>query len=268
VRITAPAITEARRLGSGLPTWPPLLATRGVGSLSSGHAHHAMHLVLAVEGSLRVRAGARGAWTSTAGVLTAPDVAHAIDARERETLLVFLDPESEVGRTLRASVKGPLRRIGAEERDVLVGVDPHALMGLEGPRWTSLVARTLGAGNARATRPVHPRVRVVLRHLAKAGRDDDVSLEALAAVAEISPGRLMHAFTESIGIPLRRYLAWLRLQRAAATIVGGAPLAEAALTAGFSDAAHMSRTFRAMLGMTPSSLQEAALARVISPRTS
>jgi transcriptional regulator GlxA family with amidase domain len=67
----------------------------------------------------------------------------------------------------------------------------------------------------------------------------------------------MHAFTESIGIPLRRYLAWLRLQRAAAAIVGGTPLAEAALAAGFSDAAHMSRTFRAMLGMTPSSLREA-----------
>ena len=232
-----------------------------MGSSSSGHAHHAMHLVLAVQGSLRVRTGARGAWARCAGVLTAPDVAHAIDARERETLLVFLDPESEVGRTLRASVEGPLRLIEAEERDALVDVDPRVLMGPEGPRWTSLIARTLGAGSARARRPVHPRVRVVLRHLATVGRDDDVSLEALADVADLSPGRFMHAFTESIVIPLRSYLAWLRLQRAASAIVGCAQLAEAELSAGFSDAAHMSRTFRAMLGMTPSSLREAALDR-------
>lgn len=247
---------------TGLPAWPPLLATRGLGSLSSGHAHHAMHLVLALEGSLRVRAGARGPWVPCAGVLTAPDVPHAIDARERETLLVFLDPESEIGRTLRASVGGPLRTLSAKERDALVDVEPidvepRALMGAEGPRWTSLVARTLGAAGASETRRVHPRVRAVLRHLATLDRDGDVSLPALAAVAEISPGRFMHAFTESVGIPLRRYLAWLRLQRAAAAIVGGTPLAEAALAAGFSDAAHMSRTFRAMLGMTPSSLRAA-----------
>jgi AraC-like DNA-binding protein len=242
---------------TGLPAWPPLLATRGIGGLSSGHAHHAMHVVLALEGSIRVRSGARGPWAPCAGVLTAPDVPHAIDARERDTLLVFLDPESEIGRTLHASVGGPLRTLSAKERDALVDVEPRALMGADGPRWTSLVARTLGAAEARETRQVHPRVRAVLRHLATLDRDGDVSLPALAAVAEISPGRFMHAFTESIGIPLRRYLAWLRLQRAAAAIVGGTPLAEAALAAGFSDAAHMSRTFRAMLGMTPSSLREA-----------
>jgi len=67
----------------------------------------------------------------------------------------------------------------------------------------------------------------------------------------------MHAFTESIGLPLRPYLAWLRLQRAAAGIVSGAPLAQAAVDAGFSDAAHMSRTFRKMLGMAPSMLAPA-----------
>lgn len=65
----------------------------------------------------------------------------------------------------------------------------------------------------------------------------------------------MHAFTASIGIPLRPYLAWLRLQRAAGEIVRGVPLSSAAAAAGFSDAAHMSRTFRRMLGMAPSMLQ-------------
>jgi AraC-like DNA-binding protein len=67
---------------------------------------------------------------------------------------------------------------------------------------------------------------------------------------------LMHAFTESVGLPLRPYLRWLRVQRAAAAIAAGQPLAQAAASAGFSDAAHMSRTFRDMFGLPPSALAE------------
>jgi AraC-like DNA-binding protein len=85
--------------------------------------------------------------------------------------------------------------------------------------------------------------------------DWDTSLDALAASVGLSPGRLMHAFTASLGIPLRPYVAWLKLQRAAAAIATGAPLAEAANSSGFADAAHMSRTFRRMFGVPPSALR-------------
>ena len=64
-----------------LPLWPPVLATRGPGDRSAPHSHHAMHFVLAASGSLRARAGGRGPWLEAAGVVTAPDVAHEIDAR-------------------------------------------------------------------------------------------------------------------------------------------------------------------------------------------
>jgi AraC-like DNA-binding protein len=67
----------------------------------------------------------------------------------------------------------------------------------------------------------------------------------------------MHAFTESVGIPLRPYLAWLKLQRAAAAIVSGSSLAEAAHGAGFADAAHMTRSFKRMFGVKPSELRPA-----------
>jgi AraC-like DNA-binding protein len=100
----------------------------------------------------------------------------------------------------------------------------------------------------------HPAVARVLRHLEGAAPDADVSLAALAAVADMSPGRLMHAFTEHVGLPLRPYVRWLRLRRAAAALLGGASTAEAAHASGFADAAHMTRTFRAMFGVTPTEL--------------
>ncbi|WP_434389920.1 helix-turn-helix domain-containing protein [Melittangium boletus] len=240
---------------NALPLWPPLLAARGPGTSSSGHAHHALHLVLGLDGPLRVRSEG-GPWESMAGVLTAPDVPHALDAEGRQVLLVFLDPESEVGAALAARLSGPLRALSPEERDALLpGAEPARLMGPEGAAWTRRVMEVLGAPMPSAPRAIHPRVRKVLRLLRDLPPEADTSLEALAAQVGLSPGRLMHAFTESIGLPWRPYLAWLRLQRAAAGIVAGMPLGEAAHAAGFSDAAHMTRTFQRMLGLPPSALK-------------
>jgi transcriptional regulator GlxA family with amidase domain len=153
-------------------------------------------------------------------------------------------------------VGGSVRLLSAAERDALAdGAEPGALMQAGGAAGTSRLVEVLGGAPVTPARALHPRVRKLLGYLRGVTPDGDVSLPALAEEVGLSPGRLMHAFTESIGIPLRQYLAWLRLQRAAAAIVGGVPLASAAHAAGFSDAAHMSRTFRRMLGMAPSMLR-------------
>jgi AraC-like DNA-binding protein len=240
------------------PLWPPLLATRGPGALSAGHAHHAMHLVLAADGELRVRSDGETRWRRGAGVLTAPDVKHEIDGRGVDVLLVFIDPESDVGEAfLPLLSERPIRVVDAKARDALVaGADPMTIMRAGGVEWTRRAVDVLGGTMPRARRPVHPRVRrliALLRTLPPDG--DETSLEALAARVGLSPSRLMHAFTESIGVPLRPYLAWLRLQRAAAAIVSGAALADAAHAAGFADAAHMTRTMKRMLGLAPSELR-------------
>jgi AraC-like DNA-binding protein len=64
----------------------------------------------------------------------------------------------------------------------------------------------------------------------------------------------MHVFTESVGLPLRRYILGLRLQRACSELKAGSNVTSAACCAGFSDAAHLTRTFRRMLGITPTNL--------------
>jgi len=240
-----------------LPLWPPLLAARGPGGESALHAHHAMHVVLALAGTLSVRVGSEGVAERAAGVLTGPDVAHAIDARGAEVLLVFLDPESSAGRALRTVLEGARTLLSRETCDALLeGADPFAIMRADGVAFTSRLVALLG-GPAVAPSAVHPRVRALLRHLATQPTDADTSLEALAEVVGLSPGRLMHAFTESLGVPLRPYLAWLRTQRAAAAISAGASLTEAAHAAGFADSAHMTRTFRRTFGIAPRALRAA-----------
>lgn len=214
-----------------------------------------MHVVACVTGELRVRAGTARRWTRAPGVITAPDVAHELDASGAEVLLVFVDPESEVGAALRPTIGGAYRALTAAERDAIdVTRAPMEIMTASGVDWTAQMVAALGASAAASRRAIHPRVRRLLRTLRDLPADADTSLDALAKAVGLSPGRLMHAFTASIGIPLRPYLGWLRLQRAAGAVVSGAALSDAAHAAGFADAAHMSRTFRQMFGTPPSAL--------------
>jgi AraC-like DNA-binding protein len=226
-----------------------------------------MHVILAVQGELAVRAG-DSPEAKACGVVTAPDTPHAIDATGREVLLVFLDPESTAGAALLPAIGGAARLLTARERDLLLqdaapqamtpqAMTPQAMMTTDfGDTWTRRAVSVLGGGVVGERKPVHPRVKRALGIIRAGSTTTDVSLEALADAVGLSPGRFMHAFTESLGVPLRPYLQWLKVQRAASAIVGGEPLARAAAAAGFSDAAHMSRTFRRMFGVAPSELRK------------
>lgn len=81
-----------------------------------------------------------------------------------------------------------------------------------------------------------------------------VSTAAIAEAVFLSESRLTHLFKEQMHIPIRRYLLWLRLMDAIENIVGGKPFTAAAHDAGFSDSAHLSRTFRSMFGLTLSDM--------------
>jgi len=242
--------------GIHLKAWPPVLATRGPGFRGDLHSHHALHFVLAIEGELRVRPSASGRWRSAAGVLTSPHAPHAIDSKGVEVLLVFLDPESDAGAMFRPALNRAVRLLAEGERTALVrDVVPRTILSSGAEEWVRTAARTLRVPLAPSQRTIHPRVRRLLAVLRGSGVDDATSLEVLAKLVSLSPSRLMHVFTASVGIPLRPYLAWLRVQRAAMAIVNEASMGEAAHAAGFADAAHMSRTFKRMLGIAPSLLR-------------
>ncbi|WP_437593854.1 helix-turn-helix domain-containing protein [Sorangium sp. So ce1000] len=239
-----------------LRPWPSVLATWGPGERSTQHAHHCWHLVLALDGELQIGTADRGALQRGSAVLTAPDTPHAIDASGARVLIVFIEPESGVGDGLAQALgAAPIEVMGSEVADRLRScVAERGEAGLSAA--LPGVFEALGiAVPPTSPRPRHPGVQRVLRHLRAGAGDADTSLEALARIARLSPGRFMHAFTESVGVPLRPYLLWLKLERAGGAIAGGAALSEAASAAGFADAAHMTRTFRRMFGVSPSDLR-------------
>jgi len=236
--------------------WPSAMIVWGPGFKTAAHRHHCVQLLMTLQGSLLVRSGHEMEWRKAGAVWVRPDATHEIDARGSTLLIGFFSAESDIGAALSELIDGdvgcvPASRV-ARWRTVLGAAPDEAHV----ERW---LIKCLPPWKAREG--LHPGVKRVLRHLAEPRAVfDDLSLKRLADVAGLSPSRFMHAFTESVGVPVRPYILWLRLQRAACDLKDGASITSAAHRAGFSDAAHMTRTFRRMLGATPSDL--ALLTRV------
>ncbi|HMF90470.1 MAG TPA: AraC family transcriptional regulator [Candidatus Angelobacter sp.] len=230
--------------------WPAAMIVWGPGFTTACHSHHCFQLIMVMSGDLLIRGRSKGAWMKSSAVLVQPDAAHEVDARDSTVLLAFVDSESELGAALRERIDGDISCIS--EDDVARW---RATLGRKPTE--ARVERWVRAELLHRRRPVkiHPRVSRVLKYLReKLGSTDDFSLKTLASVTGLSQSRLMHIFTESVGVPLRPYILWLRLQRAACDLMDGASVTSAAHGAGFSDAAHLTRTFRRMLGMTPTDL--------------
>jgi AraC-like DNA-binding protein len=98
--------------------------------------------------------------------------------------------------------------------------------------------------------PIDARVAQALAQLREAPERYD-SLDALADTVHLSPSRFAHLFKDEIGVPVRRYLLWLKMRKALDVAIAGHSLTTAALSSGFSDAAHLSRTVRSMMGIAP-----------------
>jgi len=73
-------------------------------------------------------------------------------------------------------------------------------------------------------------------------------------VSYLSESRLLHLFKQEIGLPIRNYILWHRLQLAFKELSKGHSLTEVAYLTGFSDQSHLTRTFVKTIGATPSSL--------------
>ncbi len=97
---------------------------------------------------------------------------------------------------------------------------------------------------------IDPRVVSVVEHI-KQTVDDNLSVEDLASLVNLSVPRLVQLFKKQTGVPMRRFRLWHRLYVTAVKMGQGESLTQAAISAGFTDSSHFSHTFRDMLGMSP-----------------
>lgn len=217
------------------------------------HAHHAIQISLAFDGTIGFRTREHD-WRTYAAAFVPPHLPHAFEACSELTAQVFIEPETRAGRALLARFgRGAIAELPSAD----VAAHANALRTLYLRRADAVAlreaARRFVDGFAeKLPRPdaVDPRIERTIQALWKSDRA--VSLGEAAAHVALSPGRFRHLFVEQTGQSFRTYQLWLRLQRAIEAIGNGAAATAAAHAAGFSDAAHLTRTFRKMMGIAPS----------------
>lgn len=224
------------------------------------HAHYAWKVHVGLDAPVWVKPSERAAASEARVIVVPPNVQHATGAVGWSAAL-FFEPGS------RAT---PWRETGPAY--VIDGVRARRLVGLVDEAMTSSrvdigsfvdqVARATFAPSARP-RSLDARVGAAL---AAIRRDMDVDLRLLASTLRLSVDRLTHLVSEQTGMPLRRHALWQRVLRVLGAGARPALLAAAAVEAGFSDHAHMTRSFRRFLGRAPSEFRVPP--RVIEPWTS
>jgi AraC-like DNA-binding protein len=227
-------------------------AFHGLSGDSRPHRHHAVQLMVAEAEPVRVWME-DGSRVASHGLAIGSDRLHQLQGGPAPVLMVYLEAESAAGRALQCWVGDRARVLdAAQARAARDWWQQRAAWPADADRE---LVRRLGVPQpaAAAVHAGEQRVERVLQALPRLAVLPQ-RLDQVAAMAALSPSRFAHLFQQRTGIALRPYLRWLRLQRAALALAGGMAPTEAALAAGFADAAHMSRTFRRHLGVTPGSI--------------
>ena len=99
-----------------------------------------------------------------------------------------------------------------------------------------------------------PRVKAIANELRRPPERNS-RLGVIASKVGLSHSRFSHLFAATVGGAPARYRRWRRLWIAAERLAQGERIVDAALDAGFSDSAHLTRTFVEMLGITPGLFQ-------------
>lgn len=216
------------------------------------HESPAIKICISLEDDFGLRTSEKNNWTDYAAAIIAAGQPHAIEGRGRRMAMLLLAPEGELGQLFAGTEITEIpETILPDILPLLDRFNDPNITGDEGDRLYRGVVKII-AGDEAVT-AIDPRVSQSIEWI-RAGRENGILVKDIAAEVELSESRFSHLFTEHVRVPVRRYLLWLRLRDALHLLARTQSLTETAHEAGFADSAHLTRTFRAALGITPSSL--------------
>ena len=234
-----------------LYVWPERFLYLGPSASTTPHRNHAATWLVAHQGTLRVTLGS-GVVIENEAIYVPSETEFSTNQAASLIAALYWEPESasfqraatQFDATTACAFKCQHTNLRALES--LYGSDSSLaaadklladIFGLGG----------LGGTNASAS---DKRIEQALSFLRDAPHAYD-SIETLAARVHLSPSRFAHLFKQQVGVPVRRYVLWQKMRRALDLAMAGNSLTTAALSAGFADSAHLSRTVRAIMGVAP-----------------
>ncbi len=209
------------------------------------HKHHALEIIIGLTDAFKI-GDEESPKICTRAAMVLPNQYHQTIAHSGETVFLFIEPESDLASRI-------VHHIGKEvsilniEKNIPPGITQSGAVFIQ--EFINQFVNEQGS-----ERKLDERIKHIVSYIKSNLTNQEIDLDALAAEACLSAGRLTHLFKNQIGIPIRPYILWCRIQAAVIAVLSGMNLTQAAHQSGFADSAHLSRTFVDMFGINPSSV--------------
>lgn len=217
-------------------------------------------MLVCLKGSMTIRHW-DGSPVTTGTCLVPPGILldrHRIDMREAVMGICFLPPLSQAYPAL-ASLMAPVGdgiycHHPHEAKVIATMTDVRNKGGITAGTASAMIRASLIPEHLQnlTFREFDPRVLTVARRI-RTSLHDAPALSDLAREVRLSESRLEKLFKEQAGLPITQYRVRYRVFISTIIMALGYSVTEAALLGGFANSAHLSRCYRQVNGLTPSS---------------
>jgi AraC family transcriptional regulator len=218
------------------------------------HDHHAIQITVALDGGCAFRDRVDGDWLTLSGAMVRAHRHHQFETRDATVAHLFVEPETAQGRALQLRPgDAAVTSLSPEEHAAIARILQSACRLSTTDAAVAQAAQDAINWLANTAPPsvqVDVRIQRAIAYVQKNLRDT-VAMSDAASAAALSPSRFRHLFLQQTGSAFRVYVLWLRLNVAIETAMTGKSWTEAAHQAGFTDSAHLTRTFKRMFGISP-----------------
>lgn len=241
---------------------PGVLIIYGATLDAEQHAHHAIQVVLPIDDALcqlehELFSGA---------MIINSQVPHQLSMNTGWVLLI--EPESHIGQQLKAVIQDTkVTNISAGNTQLSLSKLTERISTNKRPKFDVLLPALLAStglnldescpsdANTVAPKLSDPRIISLLTDLDACLLGQCIKPASWKAIQvaqqlSLSESRFLHLFRQQLGVAWRPFLLWKRLICAIQAMISGRSATEAAYIAGFSDSAHLSRTFRQTFGIS------------------
>jgi len=222
------------------------------------HQHYAVQICFPFSGPLHIETQTENQIVENI-LVVGSNVSHRLSSPSPTAQLLYIEPNLvrkntarlnmaqmavlDLPKTQMESIKSALN-IAATER---------------GPNYGRRIANLIWPHNSDCDvfLPIDPRISQTLANI-EAAENLNLRLSQVIEGSGLSASRFRHLFSAQVGMSLKSYLLWTKLQRAIQSLALDNSLTTAAHAAGFADSAHLSRTFRRTFGLAPADLNKNA----------
>lgn len=225
----------------------------------SEHQHHPIQLTIGIDGPFEASVNG-GDFEKYELLLTGPDVPHALKARNHHFAVLMTFPETDAGRGFLGNL--------LKDRDY-VELAPEQIKPFEeeikaightkrSPEFVRDLTQKIinhildGEYDLGFHQSLDPRMKKAYEYITQV-QVKNIRLEDAAREVHLSPSRFRHIFKEDMGIDFRNLVMQFRFVEALKRANTDKNLTQIAHETGFTDLAHMTRVFKKVGGITPSS---------------